>query len=57
MAHGSIRFGIGRFTTEKEIDFTLDVFEEHVARLREISVLWELVQEGTDLKTIQWAQH
>eukprot|EP01112_Ceratiomyxa_fruticulosa_P006079 TRINITY_DN1687_c0_g1_i4.p1 TRINITY_DN1687_c0_g1~~TRINITY_DN1687_c0_g1_i4.p1 ORF type:complete len:453 (-),score=91.41 TRINITY_DN1687_c0_g1_i4:131-1489(-) len=45
MAHCSIRFGIGRFTTEKEIDFTLSVLEEHVARLREISVLWELVQE------------
>jgi cysteine desulfurase len=56
MAHSSIRFGIGRFTTEEEIDFTLDLLEKHVSRLREMSPLWEMVQEGIDLKSIQWTQ-
>ena len=56
MAHSSIRFGIGRFTTEEEIDFTIDLLEKHVARLREMSPLWEMVQEGIDLKTINWTQ-
>jgi cysteine desulfurase len=56
MAHSSIRFGIGRFTTEEEIDYTLNLLEEHVARLRSMSPLWEMVQEGIDLKTIQWSQ-
>ena len=56
MAHSSIRFGIGRFTTEEEIDFTIDLLEKHVARLREMSPLWEMVQEGIDLKSINWTQ-
>lgn len=56
MAHSSIRFGIGRFTTEEEIDFTLNLLEKHVSRLREMSPLWEMVQEGIDLKSIQWTQ-
>jgi cysteine desulfurase len=56
MAHSSIRFGIGRFTTEEEIDFTIELMEKHVGRLREMSPLWELVQEGVDLKTIEWSQ-
>lgn len=56
MAHSSIRFGIGRFTTEQEIDFTIDLLEKHVARLREMSPLWEMVQEGVDLKSINWSQ-
>ncbi|KAI8878848.1 cysteine desulfurase [Backusella circina FSU 941] len=57
MAHSSIRFGIGRFTTEKEVDFVIQKVVEHVHRLREMSPLWEMVQEGIDLKSIQWAQH
>lgn len=57
LAHSSIRFGIGRFTTEEEIDFTADKCIEHAAKLRELSPLWEMVQEGIDLKTIKWAQH
>eukprot|EP01111_Echinosteliopsis_oligospora_P011598 TRINITY_DN3865_c0_g1_i1.p1 TRINITY_DN3865_c0_g1~~TRINITY_DN3865_c0_g1_i1.p1 ORF type:complete len:462 (+),score=126.90 TRINITY_DN3865_c0_g1_i1:26-1387(+) len=57
MAHSSLRFGIGRFTTEKEIDFTIDVLSKSVGRLRDMSPLWEMVQEGIDLKTIQWSQH
>ncbi|CAG8501872.1 6439_t:CDS:2, partial [Scutellospora calospora] len=57
MAHSSIRFGIGRFTTEQEIDLVVDRVVKHVDRLREMSPLWEMVQEGVDLKSIQWAQH
>jgi cysteine desulfurase len=56
MAHSSIRFGIGRFTTEQEIDFAINLLEKHIGRLREMSPLWEMVQEGIDLKTIVWAQ-
>jgi cysteine desulfurase len=56
MAHSSIRFGIGRFTTEEEIDLTLDLLEKHIGRLREMSPLWEMVQEGIDLKSIEWTQ-
>ncbi|XP_027039704.1 cysteine desulfurase, mitochondrial-like isoform X4 [Pocillopora damicornis] len=57
LAHSSIRFGIGRFTTEEEIDYTVEKTVKHVKRLREMSPLWEMVQEGVDLKTIQWSQH
>uniref|UniRef100_A0A0N5ALX6 cysteine desulfurase n=1 Tax=Syphacia muris TaxID=451379 RepID=A0A0N5ALX6_9BILA len=57
LAHSSIRFGIGRFTTEEEIDYTVDVCAKEVERLRNMSPLWEMVQEGIDLKTIQWSQH
>ncbi len=57
MAHSSIRFGIGRFTTKEEIDYALDLVTREVNRLREMSPLWDMVQEGIDLKTIQWAQH
>ncbi|XP_060563859.1 cysteine desulfurase-like isoform X2 [Ruditapes philippinarum] len=57
LAHSSIRFGIGRFTTQAEIDYTADKCIEHVTRLREMSPLWEMVQEGIDLKTIKWSQH
>mmetsp|Transcript_14833 Transcript_14833/g.59405 ORF Transcript_14833/g.59405 Transcript_14833/m.59405 type:complete len:480 (-) Transcript_14833:80-1519(-) len=56
LAHTSIRFGIGRFTTEQEIDLTVDLLKLHVSRLRDMSPLWELVQEGVDLDTIQWTQ-
>ncbi|EEH23592.2 cysteine desulfurase, mitochondrial [Paracoccidioides brasiliensis Pb03] len=56
-AHSSIRFGIGRFTTESEIDYVLKAVRERVSFLRELSPLWELVQEGVDLNTIQWSQH
>mmetsp|Transcript_34456 Transcript_34456/g.45670 ORF Transcript_34456/g.45670 Transcript_34456/m.45670 type:complete len:521 (+) Transcript_34456:41-1603(+) len=56
LAHSSLRFGIGRFSTEEEVDFVLDLLEHHVGRLREMSPLWEMVQEGIDLKEIQWTQ-
>jgi len=57
MAHTSIRFGLGRFTTEEEVDRAIELTVSHVTRLREMSPLWEMVQEGIDLKSIQWAQH
>ncbi|KAI0236282.1 cysteine desulfurase [Massospora cicadina] len=57
MAHSSIRFGIGRFTTEEEVDFVSDKVISHVGKLREMSPLWEMVQEGIDIKSIQWSQH
>lgn len=56
LAHSSLRFGLGRFTTEQEVDFVLELLQFHVNRLREMSPLWEMVQEGIDLKTIQWSQ-
>lgn len=56
LAHSSLRFGIGRFSTEEEVDFVLDLLEKHVSRLREMSPLWEMVQDGIDLKAIQWSQ-
>jgi len=56
LAHSSLRFGIGRFSTEDEVDFVLDLLEKHVTRLREMSPLWEMVQEGIDIKTIKWTQ-
>jgi cysteine desulfurase len=56
-AHSSIRFGIGRFTTEQEIDYVLKAVQERVGFLRELSPLWEMVQEGIDLSTIQWTGH
>ncbi|KAK4983569.1 cysteine desulfurase [Elasticomyces elasticus] len=56
-AHSSIRFGIGRFTTEGEIDYVVDAVTKRVGFLRELSPLWELVQEGVDLNSIEWSQH
>ena len=56
LAHSSLRFGISRFTSESEVDFVLELLENHVARLREMSPLWEMVQEGIDLKEIKWTQ-
>jgi cysteine desulfurase len=57
LAHSSIRFTIGRFTTVEEIDFAVDLIKRKVAKLRELSPLWEMFQEGVDLSTIQWAAH
>jgi cysteine desulfurase len=57
LAHSSIRFTLGRFTTEEEIDFTVDLIKRKVAKLRELSPLWEMHQEGIDLNSVQWAAH
>ena len=57
LAHSSIRFGLGRFTTEEEVDFTIDAVVREVNRLREMSPLYEMVQQGIDIKKIEWAAH
>ena len=57
LAHTSIRFGIGRFTTEDEINMAIGYIVNNVNRLREISPLWDMVQEGIDLNTIKWTNH
>jgi len=57
LAHSSIRFGLGRFNTEEEVDYVADLVVGKVKRLRELSPLWEMHQEGIDLKTIEWAAH
>jgi cysteine desulfurase len=57
LAHSSIRFGIGRFNTEAEVDFVVDLVVREVSRLREMSPLYEMVQQGIDIKKIEWAAH
>lgn len=57
MAHTSIRFGIGRFTTIAEIDYAVALVKSKINKLRDLSPLWEMVQEGIDLKQIKWASH
>ncbi|MBZ5715115.1 IscS subfamily cysteine desulfurase [Nannocystis pusilla] len=57
LAHSSLRITIGRFTTREELDFVADLIAREVARLRDMSPLWEMVQEGIDLRTIEWTPH
>ena len=57
LAHSSIRFTLGRFTTEEEIDYAVDLIKRKVAKLRELSPLWEMHKEGIDLNSVQWAAH
>jgi cysteine desulfurase len=57
LAHSSLRMTIGRFTTEEEIDYAVDTIRKNVAKLRELSPLWEMFKDGVDLSTIQWAAH
>jgi cysteine desulfurase len=57
LAHSSIRFTIGRFTTEEEVDFAVDLLRRKIDKLRELSPLWEMHKEGIDLNTVQWAAH
>jgi len=57
LAHSSLRFGLGRFTTDEQIDYTIKAISETVLKLREMSPLWEMYKEGIDLSTIEWAAH
>ncbi|CAG1023383.1 partial cysteine desulfurase, partial [Methylococcales bacterium] len=57
LAHSSLRFGLGRFTTDEQIDYTINAIKETVLKLREMSPLWEMYKEGIDLDTIEWAHH
>ncbi len=57
LAHSSIRFTIGRFTTEAEVDSAIELLKTRVGKLRDMSPLWEMAQEGSDLNTVQWAAH
>jgi cysteine desulfurase len=57
LAHSSLRFGLGRYTTEEQIDFTIKAVTDTVLKLREMSPLWEMFKEGIDIDSIQWAHH
>ncbi len=57
LAHSSIRFTLGRFNTEEEVDYTVDHLKAKVAKLREMSPLWEMYKDGVDLNSVQWAAH
>ncbi|AUT48760.1 IscS subfamily cysteine desulfurase [Achromobacter sp. Marseille-Q0513] len=57
LAHSSIRFTLGRFTTEQEIDYAVELLKSRVGKLRDMSPLWEMAKEGIDLNTVQWAAH
>ncbi|KUE80202.1 IscS subfamily cysteine desulfurase [Aeromonas schubertii] len=57
LAHSSIRFTIGRFTTEEEIDYAVELIRNSIGRLREMSPLWEMFKDGVDLNTVEWAHH
>jgi cysteine desulfurase len=57
LAHSSIRFTVGRFTTAEEIDYTIDLLKRKIAKLRDLSPLWEMYKDGVDLDAVQWAAH
>jgi cysteine desulfurase len=57
LAHSSLRFGLGRYTTEEQVDYTIEQVTNTVNKLREMSPLWEMFKEGIDLNTIEWAHH
>jgi cysteine desulfurase len=57
LAHSSLRMTIGRWTTEAEIDFAINTIKENVAKLRDMSPLWDMYQEGIDISSIQWTAH
>ena len=57
LAHSSLRMTIGRWTTEADIDYAVDTIKKNVAKLRDLSPLWDMYKEGIDISTIQWAAH
>jgi cysteine desulfurase len=57
LAHSSIRFTIGRFTSEEDVDYTIELLRQKVGKLRELSPLWDMFKDGVDLNTVQWAAH
>lgn len=57
LAHSSIRFSIGRYTKEEDIDYTIKLFKEKIGKLRELSPLWEMFQDGVDIEKVEWAAH
>ena len=57
LAHSSIRFSLGRFTTDEEIDYTIQLVRNSIGRLRDLSPLWEMYKEGVDLNSIEWSHH
>ena len=57
LAHSSIRFSLGRFTTEEEIDYAINLVRNSIGRLRDLSPLWEMFKQGVDLNSIEWSHH
>lgn len=57
LAHSSIRFSVGRFTTEEEIDYAIDLINKSISHLRDMSPLWEMFQDGVDLEQVEWVAH
>jgi len=57
LAHSSIRFSIGRFTTDEDVDYTIKLMKSKIGKLRELSPLWEMFKDGVDLTKVQWAAH
>jgi cysteine desulfurase len=57
LAHSSIRFSIGRFTTEEDVDYAVKLLQGKIDKLRELSPLWEMFKDGIDLNSVQWAAH
>ena len=57
LAHSSIRFAIGRFTTEEEVDYTVNLVRESIKQLRELSPLWDMYKDGVDLDKVEWVSH
>ncbi len=57
LAHSSIRFSLGRFTTQEEIEYAIELVRKNIQKLRDLSPLWEMYKDGVDLDSVQWAAH